>query len=146
MPVKKSSMVLSSVAAALLVAGAANVLTDDPNLTPLVLQSGQSSVLKTLSGEAPSEDSALKEGQELAFDRKKGNCLACHSIAGGEAPGNIGPPLVAMKVRYPDRAKLYDKVWDATATNPETVMLPFGKYGILSKDELEKVVDFVWTL
>ena len=39
-------------------------------------------------------------GQLLAMDRSKGNCLACHVIADGEQPGNIGPPLFAMKVDY----------------------------------------------
>ena len=37
--------------------------------------------------------SDIEQGKKVAFDRKKGNCLACHMIAGGELPGNIGPPL-----------------------------------------------------
>ncbi len=32
-------------------------------------------------------------GRALAFDRSMGNCLACHAIAGGDLPGNLGPPL-----------------------------------------------------
>ena len=49
------------------------------------------------------------DGRSMAFDKKKGNCLACHAIPSepkAESPGNIGPPLVNMKERYPDRAKL----------------------------------------
>ena len=30
------------------------------------------------------DDKALAEGKKLAFDKKKGNCLACHLIAGGD--------------------------------------------------------------
>ena len=37
--------------------------------------------------------SAAAEGQKLAFDRGKGNCLTCHQIKGGDLPGTIGPPL-----------------------------------------------------
>jgi sulfur-oxidizing protein SoxX len=88
----------------------------------------------------------LEQGKALAFDRKKGNCLACHMIAGGVSPGNIGPPLVAMKARYPERQKLKDQIWDATAINPEVTMPPYGRHVILTEAELEKVVDFIWSL
>ncbi|MCK4676092.1 MAG: c-type cytochrome, partial [Gammaproteobacteria bacterium] len=48
----------------------------------------------------------IAKGKKLAFDRKKGNCLACHQIEGGTLAGNIGPPLIAMKARFPDYDKL----------------------------------------
>ena len=82
-------------------------------------------------------------GQELAFNASKGNCLACHMIAGGDQPGTMGPPLIAMKARYPDRAALYEVVWDPRHKFPNTAMPPIGAYGILSKDEVNKVVDFI---
>ena len=41
--------------------------------------------------------SVLDQGREISFDRKKGNCLACHQIEGGSLPGNIGPPLIVVK-------------------------------------------------
>ncbi|MDH5256696.1 MAG: sulfur oxidation c-type cytochrome SoxX [Gammaproteobacteria bacterium] len=93
-----------------------------------------------------SEASAIDEGKKIAFHRKKGNCLACHAIADGKLPGNIGPPLVNMKDRFPDKSKLKDQIWDATANNPNSIMPPFGKHNILSKDELDKVVDFIYSL
>jgi len=37
------------------------------------------------------------EGQKLAFDRGKGNCLTCHMIKGGDLPGTIGPSSPASK-------------------------------------------------
>jgi sulfur-oxidizing protein SoxX len=43
-------------------------------------------------------DDALEQGKILATERAKGNCLACHSIEGGKLPGNLGPPLLAMKL------------------------------------------------
>lgn len=85
-------------------------------------------------------------GRELAFSTAKGNCLACHQIPGDPAAvtaANIGPPLVAMRARFPDRARLRAQVWDATAFNPNTVMPPFGKHKILSDDEVDKIVDYI---
>lgn len=87
-------------------------------------------------------------GQAIAFDNKKGNCLACHAMPGtkGEMAGSIAPPLIAMKLRYPDRAKLRAQIWDAMAVNAKTSMPPFGKHKILTEEEIDKVVDFVHTL
>ena len=45
--------------------------------------------------------SAAAEGQKLAFDRGKGNCLTCHVIKGGDLPGTIGPELVELKRNTP---------------------------------------------
>jgi sulfur-oxidizing protein SoxX len=95
------------------------------------------------NGEAKKE----MTGKELAFNSSKGNCLACHMIADGDQPGTIGPPLIAMKQRYPDRKALYDVIYDPrTKFGPHTIMPPIGAHGILSKDELEKVVDFIHSL
>ena len=88
----------------------------------------------------------LEEGKTLAFTRKDGNCLACHVIEGGEAAGNIGPPLMMMKIRYPDKAVLRAQIWDSSIRNAETAMPLFGKYGILSESDLDKVVEFIHTL
>lgn len=88
----------------------------------------------------------ITKGKELAFDRKKGNCLACHDIAGGKLPGNIGPPLVAMKARFPDFKKLRDQISDARKNNPNTIMIPFGPHAVLSAKEIDLVSKFIHTL
>ena len=88
----------------------------------------------------------LEDGKKIAFDRKLGNCLACHNIEGGDLPGNIGPALVAMKVRFPDKAALRAQIWDATKKNPNTMMPPFGRHEILSEAEIDKVVEFIYSL
>jgi sulfur-oxidizing protein SoxX len=88
----------------------------------------------------------IKQGKQLAFDRKKGNCLACHMIDGGDLPGNIGPPLVAMKARFPDKSKLRAQIWDSTRNNPNSMMPPFGRHEILSEGEIDKVVEFIYSL
>jgi sulfur-oxidizing protein SoxX len=89
--------------------------------------------------------SPVPPGQSLAFDRSKGNCLTCHVIAGGDAPGNVGPELFDMKKRYPDRRALAAIVFDETARNPQTLMPPFGRNLILTEQEIESVVDFLYT-
>ena len=98
-----------------------------------------------VTAQASAED-AIEAGKKLAFDRKKGNCLACHHIEGGTLAGNIAPPLVAMKHRYPDKAKLRAQIWDATKANPLTIMPPFGKHRILTDKEIDLVTEFVYSL
>lgn len=85
------------------------------------------------------------QGGCIAIDRTKGNCHSCHKIEGINY-GNIAPPLIGMKARFPDETKLRAQVWDATKANPNSVMPPFGRHGILSEDEIDKVVKFLLTL
>ncbi|MCK4704960.1 MAG: sulfur oxidation c-type cytochrome SoxX [Gammaproteobacteria bacterium] len=92
------------------------------------------------------DNADVTKGKELAFDRKKGNCLACHDIAGGKLPGNIGPPLVAMKARFSDFNKLRDQISDARKNNPNTIMIPFGPHAVLSAKEIDLVTKFIHTL
>ncbi|MCU7939222.1 MAG: sulfur oxidation c-type cytochrome SoxX [gamma proteobacterium symbiont of Bathyaustriella thionipta] len=90
--------------------------------------------------------SNIEEGKKLSFSRPKGNCLACHMIKDGASPGNIAPPLIVMKTRFPDRQVLKDQIFDASKRNPETSMPLFGRYEILSEEELDKVVDYIYSL
>ena len=87
-----------------------------------------------------------KKGRVAFKHRKKGNCLACHMIAGGNLPGNIGPPLVAMKARFPNKANLRAQIWDPTVANPNTIMPPFGKHRVLSDKEVDLVTEFIYSL
>lgn len=89
---------------------------------------------------------SVAKGKEVAFNRKTGNCLACHMVSDGESPGDIGPPLIAMKARFPDRQKLFDQIYDATKNNPATRMPPFGKHKALSNADIDAIVDFLYTL
>jgi sulfur-oxidizing protein SoxX len=88
----------------------------------------------------------LEEGKDLAFNRKKGNCLACHAISGGALPGNIGPSLENMKARFSDKSRLRAQIWDASEINPNSVMIPFGKHRVLSEQEIDKVTTFIHSL
>lgn len=85
-------------------------------------------------------------GKALVMEKSKGNCLACHAIADGKQPGNIGPPLIGMKARFPDAERLHNQIWDATDNNPDTRMPPFGKHGILSQEEIDLIIEYLYTL
>ena len=98
------------------------------------------------NAQAGAASAAVAEGQKLAFDRAKGNCLTCHEIKGGPAPGNLGPPLADMKARFPDRKELIAIISDETKRNPLTVMPPFKRNLILNDKEIEEIADFLRTL
>jgi L-cysteine S-thiosulfotransferase len=86
------------------------------------------------------------EGERLAFDRAKGNCLSCHEIRGGDLPGTIGPALKDIKSKYPDRNDLVAILTDESRRNPLTAMPPFGRNRILTEQEINAIVDFLQTL
>ena len=118
---------------------------------PIATVSSIAVILSALTFSLPAisfaeEASVIAQGKAIAFDRKKGNCLACHQIEGGSLPGNIGPPLVAMKARFPERAKLQSQIWDSRQNNPKTMMPPFGPHEVLSKAEIDKVIEFIYSL
>ena len=103
-------------------------------------------VLTGLAARPAWAQSAVAEGQKLAFDRGKGNCLTCHVIKGGDLPGTIGPELKGLKAKYPDRNELAAILFDETKRNPQTMMPPFGRNRILTEQEINAVVDFLQTL
>lgn len=108
----------------------------------LILIAGFAQTVRADEAKAPT-------GQELAFDNRKGNCLACHAIPGDSkavTSTNIAPPVISMKERFPDRAKLYAQLWDPAKANADSLMPPFGKHKILSDDEINKVVDYIYGL
>lgn len=88
---------------------------------------------------------AVTQGGCVVISRTKGNCMACHRIAGVPS-GDIAPALADVSKRIPDKARLRAQVDDASKLNPNTVMPPFGRHGILTQDEVDKVVEFLMTL
>ena len=111
-------------------------------------------VAQTGSGREPgaiepgaSESPAVAAGRAIAHDVYKGNCLGCHQVPGDPTAvslANIGPPIVGMRQRYPERARLREHLWDATARNPYSVMPPFGRHRILSEEEIDLVLDYIY--
>lgn len=105
--------------------------------------------LSLLGNCATAEEATPRSGRELAHDWQKGNCLACHQIPrdpSAVSSANIGPVLEDVKARFPDRGALREQIWDARTRNPETVMPPFGVNGILSAEEVDKIIDYLHAL
>jgi len=87
--------------------------------------------------------SKLELGKKLALE----NCQACHQYAGTEQAGTVGPPLVGMKGRFPERQKLFDIIYDPQKVlSKQTMMPPFGRNELMAKDEIESVIDFLYSL
>ena len=84
------------------------------------------------------------EGQKLAFNRSKGNCITCHEIKGAQNFGNPGPMLNDMKKRF-SRAELKAIISDETKRNPLTVMPPFKRNLILTDKEIDSIIDYLYT-
>jgi len=93
-----------------------------------------------------SAETAMEKGKALAFDRKLGNCLACHAMDDGQLAGDIGPPLISMKLRFPDKAKLRAQIWDSNTKNSNSIMPPFGRHNMLSEEQIDLITDYVYTL
>ncbi|WP_455210154.1 sulfur oxidation c-type cytochrome SoxX [Kaarinaea lacus] len=93
------------------------------------------------AGEATKE--TTEEGKRLTLEF----CQACHQYTGTEQAGTVAPPLLGMKSRFPDRKKLFDIIYDPqVAIKKDTMMPPFGRNELMAKDEIEKVIDFLYTL
>lgn len=98
---------------------------------------------------AAESQSRVDRGRELAHDFNKGNCLACHSAPRDSTAvtlANIAPPLIMMRERYPDRAALRRHIWDPRQRYPNTIMPPYGKHRILTEEEIDLVIDYLYTL
>ena len=100
------------------------------------------------------------KGREVAINRKKGNCLACHIMPIPEQSfhGEIGPDLNGIAGRY-NEGELRLRVVDAKVLNPDTIMPAYyrsdgfhrvlkdfqGKT-LLSAQEVEDIIAYLQTL
>lgn len=74
-----------------------------------------------------------------------GNCLACHAVPKHPelVAGNIGPPFIAMKERFPDLSKLKALIYDEQVNNPDTIMPPFGRNKVLTEEQINALVQYI---
>jgi len=99
-------------------------------------------------------------GKKLATNRKKGNCLACHSMPIPEQAfhGNIGPNLKGISSRYSE-GELRLRIVNPKVLNSETIMPAFYKADgfnrvmkkfvgktIITAQEVEDIVAYLMTL
>jgi sulfur-oxidizing protein SoxX len=74
--------------------------------------------------------------------------MACHEMK-GLSSGNIATALTNMKGRYAGEAgknRLRAQIENPHIANKDSAMPPFGRNGILSKDEITHLVDFLLTI
>jgi sulfur-oxidizing protein SoxX len=126
-------------------ASAAVLILTAVSVIPMAYAAGQVPDQKLCDDKKSPPKDAVTKGGCVVLDRRKGNCMACHQIAGVPS-GNVAPPLVTMKSRFPDKAKLRAQVENADQFKPGTVMPPFGKHEILTKQEIDDLVEFLLTL
>ena len=117
-------------------------------IIPIVVTLFQCTILSA-SSSAATDEVRVEEGRRLIQDFRKGNCLACHAMPTdltAITKTNIAPPLSHMRERFASREALRSQIWDAGQRNPNTVMPPFGKHRILTSDEIELIIDYLYTL
>ena len=101
-----------------------------------------------------------KAGRKVAYNRKTGNCLACHKLPIPEQQfhGEVGPDLKGVASRYSE-AEIRLRVVDSKKMNSDTIMPAFyrdsgftrlqkkwvGK-SILKAQEVEDLVAYLMTL
>ncbi len=92
----------------------------------------------------------IDAGRTLAFDRAKGNCLACHALPGGTMAGDVGPALpmkgVTFQQMFQTKEKLVAFLADPEKMFPYANMPEFGKNKVLTHEELGLIADYLWSL
>ena len=97
--------------------------------------------------EAKKEAKPVEMNPEILISNKNmGNCLACHAIPAKPAltAGDIGPPFIGMKGRFPDIAKLRAAIYDQKAFTPQTLMPPFGRNKILTPEQIDVIAQYIY--
>ena len=88
-------------------------------------------------------------GAELFARADKGHCSACHQVPPGAGPAtrsDVGPKLDGGRMRALGRERLRSLLTDPMASNPDTLMPPFGRHRILDAAEIERVIDYLYAL
>lgn len=85
-------------------------------------------------------------GHELALARDKGYCIVCHELPGDPWPGSAGAFLKGYKKhKYPNEL-VFQQIFDSRAFNPNSVMPPYGTFGVLSEQEIRDLVAYLQSL
>jgi sulfur-oxidizing protein SoxA len=81
----------------------------------------------------------VARGKALAWEW----CATCHALPGDEWPGSVGSPMLHYKqFKHPD-ALVFQQIYDSRVFNPNTVMPPFGRFGLLTEQEIGDLVAYL---
>lgn len=101
-----------------------------------------------------------ERGRDVAIDRAKGNCLACHAVPSVDEPfqGKLGPSLAGVG-RKLSAGQIRLRLIDQSRLNPKTMMPPYYRVKDLNNvapeligkpaleaQEIEDVVAWLMTL
>lgn len=78
--------------------------------------------------------------------RGRGNCSACHAIPAlpDMVAGDVGPPMIGMKQRFPDIELLMQAIANQKKFSPGTSMPPFGRNRILTPAQIEGLAKYLY--
>jgi len=86
-----------------------------------------------------------ERGRAIAFSGR-GNCLNCHALPGDDWPGSFGSPLIGYGRHQHRDADVYQQIFDARIFNPNSVMPPYGTFGLLSEQDIRDLVAYLQSL
>lgn len=95
-----------------------------------------------------SQPASTDNGRQLALAEGKGHCQACHQFPNDpsvKSEATVGPPLAALRSRFPNRGNLIALIRDARTANRETIMPPYGTHRILTETEIAAIADYLLT-
>ncbi len=88
-----------------------------------------------------------ENGKKLVNNRKRGgSCLACHIFPDASLPGNVGPDFSLIGLWGRSDERLFNYIYDPRKFNPYTVMPPWGKHKLFTKNEIKDIVSYLKTL
>lgn len=122
-------------------------------LAALMLQGCKTADTSTAAA-APAAE-AKSEAKPLEMDPKKlfsssakgmGNCSACHAIPADPKiiAGDMGPPMIGIKDRFPSIDKLKEAIADQRKISPDTIMPPFGRNKILTPEQIDVIAQYLY--
>jgi L-cysteine S-thiosulfotransferase len=85
-------------------------------------------------------------GREIALARDKGYCIVCHELPGEAWPGTVGARVLNFKKHNYPNELVFQQIFDARAFNPNSVMPPYGTFGILNEQEIRDLVAYLQSL
>jgi L-cysteine S-thiosulfotransferase len=85
-------------------------------------------------------------GRELTLMRDKGYCIVCHELPGEAWPGTVGAKVLNFKKnKYPNEL-VFQQIFDSRVFNPNSIMPPYGTFGILNEQEIRDLVAYLQSL
>ena len=93
------------------------------------------------------EKTVEMDPMKIMTNNNIGNCTACHAVPADDkiVAGDVGPPFIGMKDRFPDMAKLRAAIADQKKISPDTIMPPFERNKILTPEQIDAVTKLVYS-